>query len=166
MIYAFHKGHKRLVQPDSLARLAQIGEPFWWYNLNRFVNTLTLIALAFALFSGKMMDSNWLPQGELNHFWYYAHLVSWGVMVAAIALHLLINAKVGGAPWLLSILDWHYREKDSPALWSTQISRGWAELQQRGWLSWLRPVSALRVLELAILLSLVAAWVIPLFPTP
>lgn len=164
VIYAFHKGQKRLIQSDSFSRLAQTQEPFWWYNLNRFTNTFTLVALTFSLFSGKMMDSAWLPQGELNHAWYYAHLVGWVVTVVAIALHLLINAKVGGAPWLLSMLEWRYREKDSPRLWAAHLSSWWAGSGWRSWLSRFRSVSVLRLLEAAILLSLVAAWIIPYLP--
>jgi hypothetical protein len=104
VIYAFHRGQKRLIQSDSLSKLVQVGQPIWWYTLNRLTNTLALLALTFALFSGKMMDETWLPEGELHHGWYYAHLISWVVMVGAIALHLLMNAKVGGAPLLLSML--------------------------------------------------------------
>jgi hypothetical protein len=54
-IYAFHRGQKRLMQPDSLGKLAQVGKPIWWYTLNRVTNTLALLALTFALFSGKAM---------------------------------------------------------------------------------------------------------------
>jgi hypothetical protein len=88
VVYAFHRGQRRLVQPDSFSKLAKVGKPIWWYTLNRLTNTFTLIALTFALFSGKMMSEKWLPRGELNHAWYYAHLTAWGIVVIAIALHL------------------------------------------------------------------------------
>jgi hypothetical protein len=77
LVYVCHRGQKRLIQPDSLSKLTQVGKPIWWYTLNRWTNTLTLLALTFALFSGKMMGETWLPQGELTHIWYYAHLSSW-----------------------------------------------------------------------------------------
>ena len=163
VLYAFHRGQKRLIQPDSFSQLVRVGKPIWWYTLNRFTNTFALIALTFALFSGKMMDETWLPKGELNHTWYYVHLIAWGIMVFAIALHLLMNAKVGGAPLLLSMLNWRFRDKDSPTLWSTHVSRWWSGFRQGSWLSWFRPVSARVAIELAILISLVAAWIIPLF---
>lgn len=162
VIYAFRRGQRRLIQPDSLDQLTQVGKPIWWYTLNRGTNTLALLALTFALFSGKMMDETWLPKGELTHGWYYAHLVAWGVMVGAIALHLLMNAKVGGAPLLLSMLTWPYRPKDSPTLWPTHLARGWSEFRQGAWSTWFQPMSALVILEIAILVSLVAAWMIPL----
>ncbi|HEY9647112.1 MAG TPA: cytochrome b/b6 domain-containing protein [Chroococcidiopsis sp.] len=163
VIYAFHRGQKRLVQPDSLIKLTQVGKPIWWYTLNRFTNMFALLALTFALFSGKMMDENWLPQGELDHTWYYAHLISWVVMVIAIALHLLMNAKVGGVPLLLSMLNWQFRDKDSPRLWSTHLSQWWYGFRKGSWSNWFQAPLVLVGSEIAILLSVVAAWIFPLF---
>lgn len=162
LIYAVHRGQRRLVQPDSWAKLTQVGKPIWWYTLNRFANTIALLALTFALYSGKMMDETWLPKGELNHGWYYAHLISWVVMIAAIALHILMVARVGGTPLLLSMLRWQYRAKDSPTLWPTHLTKWWSGVQQGGWATGFWPMSGLVVLEIAILISLVAAWIIPL----
>ncbi len=164
VVYAFQRGQRRLVQPNSFAKLAQIGKPVWWYTLNRLANTVTLLALTFAIYSGKMMDETWLPQGELNHAWYYAHLISWLVMVAAIALHILLNAKVGGRPLLVSILNLHFRDKDSPALWSSHLSQWWHERRQHHWLHGLQPVTILSLMEIAILVSIAFAWFIPLIP--
>ncbi len=163
LVYAVHRGQRRLVQPDWLQQLPQVGKPIWWYTLNRLTNTIALLALAFALFSGKMMGSDWLPQGELNHGWYYAHLVSWGIMVAAIALHLLINAKVGGAPLLLSMVARTIREKDHPRHWPAHVSHWWAGVKQGDWRRWFQPMTALVALEVALLLTIVAAWILPLF---
>jgi hypothetical protein len=166
VIYAFHKGQQRLIRPDLLSNdllsKSKVGKPIWWYSLNRLTNTLTLLALTFALFTGKMMDSTWLPKGELTHAWYYAHLISWVVMVVAILLHLLMNAKVGGSPWLLSMLSWQFRNEDSPALWPARLSQGWLEVRQRPWISWFQPMTAMVILELAILISIGAAWIISL----
>lgn len=162
VLYAFHRGQRRLVQPDSFAKLTRVGKPIWWYTLNRFTNTFALISLTFALFSGKMMDETWLPRGELNHSWYYAHLIAWVIVVVAIALHLLMNARVGGAPLLLSMLSWQFRDKDSPTLWFAHISQWWSRFRQGSWSNWFKPVSALIVLEFAILISLAAAWIVPL----
>jgi hypothetical protein len=163
VIYACQRGQKRLLQPDSLEKLAQVGKPIWWYTLHRATNTLALLALTFALFSGKMMDETWLPEGALHHFWYYAHLVSWLVMVGAISLHLLMNAKVGGSPWLLSMLTWQFRDKDSPTLWPAHVSQWWSQVQQGAWTNWFQPMTAMIALEILILVSIVAGWIIPLF---
>ncbi|PPS45921.1 cytochrome b/b6 domain-containing protein [Chroococcidiopsis sp. TS-821] len=163
VIYAFHRGQKRLIQPDSCTKLTQVGKPIWWYTLNRFTNTFALLALTFALFSGKMMDSGWLPRGELNHGWYYAHLIAWVVMVSAIALHLLMNARVGGVPLLLSMLNWRFRDKDSPRLWANHLTQWWSSVQRGSWSNWFPSASILTILEWAILVSIAAAWIIPLF---
>jgi hypothetical protein len=162
VIYAFHRGQKRLVQPDSLTKLAQVGKPIWWYTLNRITNTFALLALTFALFSGKMMDETWLPNGELNHAWYYAHLISWIIMVTAIALHLLMNAIVGGSPLLLSMLNWQFRDKDSPRLWLVHLAQWWTSFQKGSWADWFQAPRALAGLEIAILLSIAVAWIFPL----
>lgn len=164
VIYAFQRGHRRLVQPDSWGKLAQMGKPVWWYTLNRLNNTLTLVALTFALYSGKMMDETWLSEGELEQAWYYAHLVSWLVMAVSVALHLLLNAKVGGTPLLVSMLSWQFRDKDSPALWSTHLAQWWSARRQRSWLEGLQPLTLLPILEVAILVSIALAWFVPLLP--
>ncbi|HEY9695363.1 MAG TPA: cytochrome b/b6 domain-containing protein [Oculatellaceae cyanobacterium] len=163
VLYAFHRGQRRLIQPDSLAKLASFGKPIWWYTLNRFTNTFALIALTFAVFSGKMMDETWLPKGELNHAWYYAHLIAWVIMVIAIALHLLMNVKVGGVPLLLSMLNWRWRDKDSPTLWPAHLARWWSSLLQGSRENWFQSPQILVWLESAILFAVIAAWIIPLF---
>ena len=162
VIYAFHRGQRRLVQPGSLGKLAEVGKPIWWYTFNRVTNTLSLLALTFALFSGKMMDETWLPKGELNHAWYYAHLISWVVMVGMLLVHVLMNAKVGGSPLLLSMLTWQCRDKDSPALWPAHLSEWWLEIRQGAWTRWFQPITAMITLEIAILVTIVAGWIIPL----
>jgi hypothetical protein len=84
-------------------------------------------------------------------------------MVGAILLHLLLNAKVGGSPLLLSMLTWQFRDKDSPALWPAHLSQWWLEVRQGAWARWFQPMTAALALEIAILVSIVAAWIIPLF---
>ncbi|MGQ4646177.1 cytochrome b/b6 domain-containing protein [Lyngbya aestuarii] len=162
VLYAFHRGQKRLIHPDSLMKLTQTGKPIWWYNLHRLTNTLAILALTFALFSGKMIDEKWLPMGELNHSWYYAHLISWVIMVICIALHLLMSARVGGLSLLQSILDWRFRSQDSPARWSKHISDWWYSFRLASVKTWWQSASTLRVLEVFVLVSIAAAWIISL----
>ncbi|MBE9038217.1 cytochrome b/b6 domain-containing protein [aff. Roholtiella sp. LEGE 12411] len=163
VLYAFHRGQRRLIQPNSFSKLAKVGEPIWWYTLNRFTNTFALFALNFALFSGKMMDETWLPKGELNHTWYYAHLIAWVIIVVSIALHILMNARVGGLPLLLSMLNWQFRDKDSPALWSTHLSTWWSNLRRGSSSNCFQSTLVLAVIEFILLLSITAAWILPLF---
>lgn len=162
VVYSFQRGQRRLVQPDTLPKLVQVGKPVWWYSLSRLANTLALLAVTGALFSGKMMDETWLPQGELSHRWYYAHLLSWVGVVAAIALHLLLNAKVGGLPLLASMLNWRFRAADSPRLWPGHIAAGWQAVRQSPWAERLAVLQRLPLLESAILLALVLAWALSL----
>jgi hypothetical protein len=163
VLYAFHRGHKRLIQQDFVAKLGQLGKPIWWYTLHRVINTVAILALTFAVFSGKMMDETWLPKGELNHGWYYAHLISWVVMVVCIALHLLMSAKVGGVPLLLSILSYQLRSKDSPALWRENIVHWWYGLRPTLAKEWFKLSFPIKVLEIIVLMSITAAWIVPLF---
>lgn len=121
VIYSIRVGHRRLIQADSFNKLKEVGQPIWWYTLQRFANTLMLIAALFALLSGKFQDENWLPQGQLNHPWYYAHLIAWCGVVIALALHLLMGIKVGGIPLLLSMFDSKIRPDDHPKLWPEKI---------------------------------------------
>lgn len=162
-IYALRRGQKRLLQPESGRHLQLIGKPVWWYTLHRTANSLMLLALTVALFSGKMMDSTWLPMGELNHVWYTLHLLSWVLLVVALALHLLLSAKIGGTPLLLSIVDWRFRQPDHPRHWWPQIV---AQRQTWSWGAiafWFQSLTAYKVTEFSILLSLAIAWILPLF---
>ncbi|MFM2312068.1 MAG: hypothetical protein RLZZ04_1344 [Cyanobacteriota bacterium] len=163
VVYAFNQGQRRLIQSNTLNKLAQVGQPIWWYTLHRLVNTASILALTFALFSGKMMSEKWLPQGELNHFWYSAHLVAWLILVMAIALH------VGGVPLVLSMLHWRFRSQDSPALWRQHLLP-WRDPQASGanplttslirqWLSFPAP---LKSLEIFVLIIIALAWIISL----
>ncbi|MFW6295762.1 MAG: cytochrome b/b6 domain-containing protein [Halothece sp.] len=164
-LYAFHRGEKRLIQASSLTKIKAIGQPIWWYTLHRFTNTLAILSLTFAVFSGKMMDETWLPKGELNHSWYYAHLISWIVLVGCIALHLLMSARVGGVPLLMSMLTWRFRAKDNPILWREQIQQWYAGSNVSTVLKkeWLQLSFLIKVLEFFVLFSIAIAWILPLF---
>ena len=161
-VYAFNQGQRRLMQSDSINKLTQFGQPIWWYTLHRLVNTLSIFALTFAVFSGKMMDEKWLPQGELNHTWYYAHLISWLILVTCIALHLLMNIKVGGLPLILSMINWQFRSKDSPALWGEHISQWRSNFALKKVKQWLLSISLFKVLEIFVLITIALAWIISL----
>ncbi|ACK66023.1 conserved hypothetical protein [Rippkaea orientalis PCC 8801] len=160
VFYAFHQGKKRLIQPKTLSHLTQTAQKGWWYHLHRLINTLMLFSLTFAVFTGKMMDEKWLPNGELQHFWYSAHLLSWLIMFLSLGGHLLISAKMGGLSFLVSMIHWSYQPQDSPLNWKnhlinygqkfnvSQITNWW---NQSFWIKWL---------EVGIWSSLIAAWLI------
>jgi len=160
LLYACHRGAGRLAQPDSVAKLSQLDRPIGRYSLHRLINTAMLLALTFAVFTGKMMDVYWLPLGELQHAWYTAHLISWVVMVLAIAAHLLSGLAIGGVPFLQSIWHRRYRRGESPKLWRSQLRcwwDGWPTLRRE----WRRLPLRLQSFELAIALAWVAAWIAP-----
>ncbi|MBD1911571.1 MULTISPECIES: cytochrome b/b6 domain-containing protein [unclassified Leptolyngbya] len=162
-IYALRRGQNRLLQTNTADHLQQIGQPIWWYTLHRATNSLMLLALTTALFTGKMMDSTWLPQGELTHAWYYAHLTAWVGLVMALALHLLMSAKIGGRPLLLSIWDWRFRPQDHPRHWWPQILQSHKTWSLDAIALWVQTLTAYKVAEISILLSLAIAWIAPLF---
>jgi hypothetical protein len=162
VIYAFNRGQRRLIQSNSISQLTQFGRPIWWYTLHRLVNTGSILAVTFAVFSGKMMDSKWLPQGELNHAWYYAHLIAWLILVVCIGLHLLMTIKVGGIPLILSMLHWRYRSQDSPTLWRENLVNWKSNFNMTKVKQWLSPNSGLKVLEILVLTAIVLGWVISL----
>lgn len=124
-IYSFYVGYRKLIQADFASKLfQQVGKPMWWMNLQRITNTAMLLAATFAVITGRMMKEAWLPAGELYHVWYSLHLTAWLVMVLAIALHLLMSAKVGGTPLLMSMMSFKYRPEESPKRWWSNI-RTW-----------------------------------------
>lgn len=116
-LYSFHVGYRRLVQTQSFSQLKQFGKPVWWISIHHFTNTLMLLAATFAVLTGRMMKEEWLPNGEINRQWYIAHLAAWACVFLSLALHLLMGAKVGGVPLLVSMFNWKMRSDDRPPSW-------------------------------------------------
>ncbi len=149
-IYCFHLGSRRLVQAQSLRQLTEVGKPIWWISLQRLTNTLILLSATFAVITGRMMQEEWLPNEELNHVWYIGHLISWLLMIVSIAMHLLMSAKVGGLPLLLSIYNWKVRAEDMPKSWFKGFQ--------------LKPSSTvLLIFEILVIVGIAIAFVLPAF---
>jgi len=118
-------GKNYLTNAKDLSKLnVKVGENVWWYRLQRVVNTTIFLALILSLATGKMQDENWLPQGEVNHIWYYLHLIAWLITLIALLAHLLTSAKVGGKTLFISMFNNKYRPQDNPKLWPDKI-RAW-----------------------------------------
>ncbi|WP_026099287.1 cytochrome b/b6 domain-containing protein [Prochlorothrix hollandica] len=153
-VYSFRLGSKRLVQAKSLQHLTTLGptlgKPVWWISLHRLVNTLTLLVATFAVVTGRMMQEEWLPKGELHQPWYLAHVASWVLVVIGIGCHGLLGAKVGGVPLLLSMVKIEVRSGDAPATWLQGLATAQVD-----------PV--LKGLEIIVAIGLVMAFVLPLF---
>ncbi|MEA5599120.1 cytochrome b/b6 domain-containing protein [Rivularia sp. UHCC 0363] len=147
VLYSFYIGYRRL--PQDLSQFHQIGKPLWWIALHRLANLTMLLAATFAVVTGRMMKEEWLPAGELGKPWYLAHLAVWVVMLISLALHLLLGAKVGGAPLLLSMLNWKTQRTDRPNAWLQGLK--------------INHSAALRAAEIFIISGIAIAFLAPLF---
>jgi hypothetical protein len=74
-----------------------------------------------------------------------------------------MSLKLGGTPLLLSMLDRHFREKDSPTHWPDRIRQWWENWQLTSVVTWFQPATTLKILEAIILGIILCAWIIPLF---
>jgi hypothetical protein len=149
-LYCFHIGSRRLVQPQSLSQLKDFNKPIWWVSLQRLTNTIMLLSATFAVITGRMMKEEWLPSEELNHAWYIGHLLAWVFMIVSIAMHLLMSAKVGGLPLLLSTYNWRIRAEDMPNSWFKGFK--------------IRPSSTiLLIFEMLVIGGIAIAFVLPAF---
>lgn len=102
-LYALTLGRRRLRQP---------------------ANAVALLALALAVGSGKLMQEDWLREGQLNHVVYSIHLLAWLLIALAVAAHLSHLMGRGGWPLLRSMLSPAVQANDRPGHWFGQIRRG------------------------------------------
>lgn len=149
-LYSFHIGYRRLVEEQSFSQLKQFGKPVWWISVHRFSNTLMLLAATFAVVTGRMMKEEWLPAGEIHRQWYLAHLASWLCVFISLALHLLMGAKVGGVPLLVSMFNWKIRGEDMLLSWHQGFKIKHSSL-------------VLKVLESIVIGSIIMAFLLPVF---
>ncbi|MBF2098398.1 MAG: cytochrome b/b6 domain-containing protein [Gloeomargaritaceae cyanobacterium C42_A2020_066] len=151
--YSFHLGAHRL-PPRRGARASQGNRPAVWRLYHSFTNLGLLGAATLAVVSGRHMQENWLPAGQLNHGWYWVHLGAWALLLALLVLHVCIGLMLGGRPLLASMLAVRVRAEDTPRAWLGQVRAGFQQAKS------LPP--HLRRWEALIGLGLVAAWLGPL----
>jgi Prokaryotic cytochrome b561 len=149
-LYSFHVGYRRLIQEQSFQQLKQVGKPAWWISIHRFANTSMLFAVTFSVATGRMMQEEWLPAGELYRPWYLAHLAAWLCVFISLAFHVLLGAKVGGGPLLMSMFRWRMRDEDNPRSWFREI-----RLKHSGII--------LATIEVIVLGGIAAAFILPAF---
>ncbi len=101
--YALSLGRRRLRQPANLA---------------------ALLALVLAVGSGKLMQEDWLRQGDLQQPIYAVHLLAWLLLALAVALHLVALLRRGGWPLAGSILSLRVQRSDRPGRWPAQVLAG------------------------------------------
>ena len=92
-------------------------------RLRQPANALALLALALAVGSGKLMDEDWLRDGQLDHAVYAIHLLAWLLIALALALHVGAVLQRGGLPLARSMASLQLRPGDRPGNWFDQIRR-------------------------------------------
>ncbi|MEA5441794.1 cytochrome b/b6 domain-containing protein [Cyanobium gracile] len=94
-------------------------------RLRRATNSLTLVALALAMGSGKLMQEDWLEDGQLHHLVYGLHLLGWLLIGLAVLVHVGDSLRLGGWPLLNSMVSTSLRPGDLPGDWPQQVRRFW-----------------------------------------
>jgi hypothetical protein len=92
-------------------------------RLHQPANALALLALVVAVGSGKLMDEDWLRDGQFDHLVYGVHLLAWLLIALAIALHVGAVLQRGGLPLARSMASLQLRPGDRPGHWFDQIRR-------------------------------------------
>jgi hypothetical protein len=149
-LYSFRIGYRRLVQEQSLRHLTEIGKPIWWVSLHRISNTLILFSITFAIITGRMMEEEWLPAGELFHPWYIAHLTAWFCVLISVAFHLLLGAKIGGFSLLISMFSTQKSSEDKLSNWLKDIRVN-------------RLSKLLKIIEFIVIGGIILAFILPFF---
>ena len=98
-----------------------------WIDIHGTVGVLlwplALVALVIAVCSGKLMDEDWLRDGQFHHLVYSVHLFAWLLVALAVTLHLLAVLRLGGLPLARSMASVQLRPGDLPGNWFDQMRR-------------------------------------------
>ncbi|MFN5193808.1 MAG: cytochrome b/b6 domain-containing protein [Cyanobacteriota bacterium] len=92
-------------------------------RLRQPANATALFALVVAVGSGKLMQEDWLRNGQFDHLIYGIHLLAWLLMALAVSVHLSAVLKRGGWPLARSMASLQCRPGDRPGNWVDQIRR-------------------------------------------
>jgi hypothetical protein len=92
-------------------------------RLRRATNSLTLAALALAIGSGRLMEEDWLRDGQLHHVVYGLHLLGWLLIGLTVLVHVAASLRLGGVPLLASMASPALRQGDLPGNWPGQVWR-------------------------------------------
>ena len=93
-------------------------------RLGQAANAVALLSLVLAVGSGKLMDEDWLRQGQLTHPVYSLHLLAWLGVALAVPLHVAGVLQRGGLPLARSMASLSLHANDRPAQWLGQLRRG------------------------------------------
>lgn len=92
-------------------------------RLRHPANALALVALALAVGSGKLMEEDWLEDGDLSQWVYTVHLSAWLAVAGAVLFHFGAVLARGGWPLARSMASLQLRAEDRPGGWLGQIRR-------------------------------------------
>lgn len=92
-------------------------------RLRQPANALALVTLVLAVGSGKLMDEDWLRDGQFHHLVYSVHLFAWLLIALAVTLHVGGVLQRGGWPLASSMASVELRPGDLPGNWWHQIRR-------------------------------------------
>jgi len=92
-------------------------------RLRQPANALALVALMLAVGSGKLMDEDWLRDGQFQQVVYSVHLLAWLLIALAVTLHVASVLQRGGLPLARSMASVQLRPGDLPGNWFDQIRR-------------------------------------------
>jgi hypothetical protein len=90
-------------------------------RLRQPANALAFAALVLAVGSGKLMDEDWLRDGQFHHLVYSIHLLAWLLIALAVTLHVAGVLQRGGWPLARSMASVAVRPGDQPRHWGGQI---------------------------------------------
>jgi uncharacterized membrane protein YhaH (DUF805 family) len=83
-------------------------------RLSRAANAAALLALLIAVGSGKLMQEDWLRNGQLDQPIYHLHLLAWLLIAAMVAWHIGSVVARGGTRLAASMFQLTLRENDRP----------------------------------------------------
>ena len=93
-------------------------------RLNQAANAAALLGLTLAVGSGKLMEEDWLSNGQLDHIIYSLHLLAWLLIGGAVFWHLAAVMRKGGRALATSVFQLRVRNNDLPQHWPRQVW-GW-----------------------------------------
>lgn len=96
-------------------------------RLRHAANTAPLLLLGLAVVSGKLMDEDWLRDGELHHLAYKLHVLAWALLAVAVIWHGASALGRGGVPLVRSMVALTVRPNDGPRQWPAQFRRFWQQ---------------------------------------
>lgn len=94
-------------------------------QLRHPANAAVLAALLLAVGSGKLMEEDWLREGQFARPVYAVHLFAWLAMAMAVLSHATAVLRRGGLPLARSMASLSVRANDRPGHWPSQLLRPW-----------------------------------------